>query len=206
MPSSSPPPCSSNGWWLATVVILSMLAGCQPQQAGCVSPTTPRISSVGSLTWRCSSISSSARMVTMVVKKQQREDGDPGWVCAHHGRLSWRSYGACSRGRLPAVSIKLPYLLTEWWSSFFLPAMEPKGRQRIFSTKSMARCHGGFAALSGVVPGDGDVVLVREMLGTRLRFPSACWGPLCTSQGPACNFLFLSGLVVSWLVLVFPIK
>lgn len=70
----------------------------------------------------------------------------------------------------------------------------------------MARWHGGLTIPSGVVPGDGSVVFVREILATRLRFPSAWWGPFCKTQGPACNFLFLLGLVVSCLVLLLPNK
>lgn len=59
------------------------------------------------------------------------------------------------------------------------------------------RCHGGLAVPNGVVPGDDEVAPVRKVQGTRSRFPSVCWGPLCKSQGPICNLGLVSGPFVN---------
>jgi hypothetical protein len=101
--------------------------------------------------------------------------------------VSFGDYAAHQLGRLAVFLPPLLFLVE--WQPFFLPACEPNGRQQSFLTASVEFSHGNFAVPSGVVPGDGEV-LVLDWLWTRLRSPSVLWGLLCKRQGPACNFLF----------------
>lgn len=87
--------------------------------------------------------------------------------------------------------------LAEGRPNFFLPAKEPKGRQCILSMESATRCHGGLVVPSGDIPGDGEAASVGEMLRTRSRFSSSCWGSLYKSQGPVCNLGLVFGPFVS---------
>lgn len=71
---SAPLPRSSSGRWLAVAAVLAALVCQLHVRIG--SPATPRISSHGPLIWSRSSISSTSK-VAMVVKEEEREDGDP---------------------------------------------------------------------------------------------------------------------------------
>lgn len=74
---------------------------------------------------------------------------------------SLRSFGAgaCFRGRRPAISGVPPHLLAEGRPPLFLPAIEPAGRQFCSWLMATAQLRGSLVAPSGVVPGDGEVVL-----------------------------------------------
>lgn len=216
-------PRTSSGWWRSMVVTLAVLAVCQLLPR-CASPSSPRISSK-LVIWRRTPAYCSASIATEAVEGKLRRSSrfvsadreavhqpwrgsyatcsSSRWAGFVAGR---RSYAACGCGR-QAVSLALPWLpLTERRSFFNLPAMEPKGRHFYFFPRSVARCHGAIAAPSGSVPGGSDVILVRKKTGTRLRSLTACWGLFCKSQGPACNFQFLLGLVVGCVVLMLSIK
>ena len=187
----APPPWASSGRWLTAVVFMVVLTGGQSLPSS-ASSATPPISSPGSLFWRCSA-SSPASMVAVVVELKQGKDGGPDRVCAHPRWLLVNGYGAGHGAWLPAVSSMPSDLLAEGRPYFFLPAMEPIGRQCFFNMESAARCRGGFATPSGVVPGGGKVAFVMKVLGTRSRFSFGCGGPLCKMQGPVCYLGLVRG-------------
>lgn len=196
------PSCTSSGGRRKAAAILLVLAVCQ-FLPGSTSPDPPRISSSCFLNWKRRTLSFPAFKVAVVVKEEQWRDGGPDWVGAHPRWLLANGIGSCCRGRLPVDSNQPPNLLVEWRPFLFLPALMPKGRQCIFSMKSMARCHGGFVAPSGAVPGVDEALFVWRMIWTRSRFPYASWGPLCKNQGLVCSFLFVMGPVVRSCVLLF---
>lgn len=147
--------------------------------------------------------SASTSKATMVVDKKmgrtwEMEAVDEGGVI--HRWSSWRSYGA---RRLPASTTSPSTLLAEGRPLLFLPALMPKGRQcssdpvSMVSFSGACRCrsssYGGPAIPSGVVPGDGEIATVKELVWTRSRFLFSVGGPLCKSQGLSCIFYFLLG-------------
>jgi len=195
------PPRASSGRWRSMVVTLAMVAVGQ-LLLWCLPSTTPPISSKLALIWRGAPAFSLACKSTVVVGTSLGRSR--GFVSADRevDHQLWR--GSCATCGRRTVFLNSPWLLrTGWWSFFNLLAMEPKRRLYLFFSRSVAWCHGGLAAPSGLVPGGNGAELVGKKIGTRLRFFSASWGPLCKNQGPACNFLLSVGLVVRCVVLSF---
>ena len=168
---SVPPPRSSSGRWLAVAAVLAALVCQLLVRSGL--PVTPRISSFGPLIWR-RSLFSSASKVTMVVKEEERKDGDPVRVRAHHRRRSWMAYGSRCCGRCRPSP---PNPLTEWRSFFFLPAKSQMGGTAASSWSSWR----------GAMEGSPHQVVPSPVKTSQVS------GWSC--QGPDCFFHQFSGVL-----------
>lgn len=194
-------PLAGCGWRLAVVISSSAaLWRTEPREIGFIAGTSTPINSSGSRIRRRFSGLFSACETTEVVANGQRTGGNPvvDWEGAQPRRILRTGYDALW---LPAGSMDPSYSQAEGRPFYFLPAMKPKGRQPAFCSSSAARCRGGSAVPSGDVPGDDEAALEWEQYWTQLQSSSAFRGPLCISQGPACNFLFPRGLAVRCFVL-----
>ncbi|KAI4999451.1 hypothetical protein ZWY2020_004040 [Hordeum vulgare] len=122
---------------------------------------------------------------------------------------SWRSYDACP---LSASSTSPSTLLAEGQPLLFLPALMPKGRHWTSDPVSMVPfsrvCHcrnmnyEGLVIPSGVLPVDGDIATVKELVWTRSRFLFSVGGPFLKVQGLSCIFCFLLGPVVKYVLML----
>jgi hypothetical protein len=192
---------ASGGRRLAAVISSSMtLRRTEPREIKFSACFSASINSSGSRICKWFPGSFSACKATAAVDKGQRRGGPTAadWEGAHPRRISRSGYGALW---LPADSIDPPFLQAKGWPIYFLPALMPKGRQPAFCSSSMARCCGGSAVPSGDVPGDDGAMLRRKQFRTQLQSLSAFRGPLCTIQGPVCNFSFPRGPTVRCAVL-----
>ncbi|KAI4996049.1 hypothetical protein ZWY2020_041147 [Hordeum vulgare] len=135
--------------------------------------------------------------------KRTREMEAADEVGVIHRWLSCQGYGV---RRLPTFSTPASTLLAERRPLLFLLALMPKGRlcssdpvfMVLFSLapRCRNRSNGGPVITSGVVPGDGEIATVKELVWTRLRFLFSVGGPLCKSQGLSYVLGFLVGPVV----------
>lgn len=145
----------------------------------------------GSWFWR-SAASSLICGVVMVASMKRGRDGEPDRGSAILRWLLWKGFGASCGVRRPVGSIMPLHMLA-------------KGRP---SSSSQPRCIKGGSSSSpwrlwrGAMESPPSQVAKSPAMaklhpsGTRLRFLSGCWGPLCEKQGPVCVFLLVLGLFV----------